>query len=295
VLRQELRQELIPLVYFNSASDADLSARLHRVGRLATALDSRKMVLLRPQGGLRPKASAVTLVGDEVTPATGGGRGISVVNLRTDYAALRQGSALFAQDAELLGHVHDVLQAIPERQLAVSITSPLNMLRELFTVRGAGTLIKAGTRIDCFPNYDAIDKERLQALLEGTFGRALRPSFWQRPALNIYLEQDYRGVAILHESPLAPFLTKFAVSRLAQGEGMGRDLWATLTRDHPRLYWRAKRNNPITAWYTNHCHGMAKGEQWTVFWRGLEHHDIPTAIDYACALPEDFEPATERA
>jgi acetylglutamate kinase len=294
-LRQELRQEVIPLVYFNSASDNDLSTRLQRVGRLASSLDSRKLVILRPQGGLRPKASAVTLVGDEVTPATGGGRGISVVNLRTDYAALRQGSALFAHDAELLGHVHDVLLSVPEgQQFAVSITSPLNMLRELFTVRGAGTLIKAGTRIDCLVNYDTLDKARVQSLLEDTFGRRLRDEFWQRPTRNIYLEQDYRGIAIVHDSPLGPFLTKFAVSRVAQGEGMGRDLWAALTRDHPKLFWRAKRSNPITAWYTTHCQGMVKVDLWTVFWRGLEPRDVPSAIDYACSLPEDFEAAAER-
>jgi acetylglutamate kinase len=295
VLRHELRQELIPLVYFNSASDAELSARLHRVGKLASALDSRKLVILRPQGGLRPKASAVTLVGDETTPATGGGRGISVVNLRTDYALLRQGSALFAQDSELLGHVHDVLQSIPDRAMAVSITSPLNMLRELFTVRGAGTLIKVGTPIDCFANYDTLDLARLQELLQDTFGRRLRDAFWQHPTLSVYLEKGYRGVAIVHASPLAPYLTKFAVSREAQGEGMGRDLWAMLTRDHSRLFWRAKRSNPISTWYTAHCHGMAKVDSWTVYWRGLEARDIPSAIEYACSLPEDFEPAMERS
>jgi len=294
VLKNELRQELIPLVYFNSASESDVAARLQRVSRMASTLGSRKLVILRPQGGLRPRA-AVTLVGEEMTPATGGGRGISVVNLRTDYATLRDGSILFAHDTELLGHVHDLLGGMAEPDLAVSVTSPLNMLRELFTVRGAGTLIKAGAKIERFTSYEGLDKARLQQLLESTFDRSLAPDFWDRPVLGIYLEHDYRGVAIVHPSPLAPFLTKFAVGRLAQGEGIGRDLWAAMTRDHPRLYWRAKRNNPVTGWYTNHSHGMAKTENWTVFWRGLGNQDIPAAIDHACALPEDFTGPTGQA
>ncbi|HTM45328.1 MAG TPA: hypothetical protein VL137_10260 [Polyangiaceae bacterium] len=286
VMRAELRAEIIPIVYFNSASDTDVGARLRRVGGLANALESRKVVLLRPQGGLRPRSGAVTLVGDEVTPATGGGRGISVLNLRTDYATLQQAGALFAKDADLLTHVRDLIQAAPA--LSVSVTSPLNILRELFTVRGAGTLVKSGSLIDRFSSYSELDVPKLQQLLETTFARGLRPEFWQRPVLNIYLEREYRGVAVVEPSPLVPFLTKFAVNQLAQGEGIGRDLWAAMTRDHPKLYWRAKSQNPITAWYMSHCDGMAKNGNWTIFWRGLGDEQIPAAIAQACSLPEDF-------
>jgi acetylglutamate kinase len=289
-LRSELRSEVIPLIHFSATSEGDPSSRWSRLGQLARALETRKIVVLRPQGGLRPRAAAsVTLVGDEVTPG-GGGRGISVVNLRTDLAALQQGSALLARDSELLRLAHDVLQAAPEPRFAISVTSPLNMLRELFTVRGAGTLIKAGAKIERFDGYGSLDVTRLQQLLESTFGKRLEGTFWQRPVLGVYLEHEYRGTAILQPSPLAPFLSKFAVSRPAQGEGIGRDLWAAVTREFPKLYWRAKQDNPIITWYQSHCHGMAKSNGWTVFWRGFGEQEIPALVQAACALPEDFSP-----
>jgi acetylglutamate kinase len=287
VVKDELRRDNIPIVYFNAASSPEVSARFIRLARLSRGLDSRKLVILRPQGGLKPLTGEVTLAGDDSAPSPQGG-GFSVINLREDYEILRQGQALVADDGELLRNVKELLANMTEPRLAVSVTSPLNLLKELFTVRGAGTLIKAGARILRFSDYRELDATRLGGLLEATFERTLADDFFTRPVLDVYLEHDYRGTAIVHPSKLAPYLTKFAVDRPAQGEGIGRDLWAAMTRNHPRLYWRAREDNPISSWYLHHCHGMAKVGKWHVYWRGLKNEEIPRAIDDACARPEDF-------
>lgn len=287
-VREELQRERVPLIHFDAAN-TEVSDRMRQLAQLALQLETRKVVVLRPQGGLRPRAS-VTLAGDELTRG-GGGSGISVVNLRTDLSTLSQPGILLARDAELLSQASQLLTQVTRSDFAISITSPLNMLRELFTVRGAGTLIKAGAQIERIASYTGLDQPRLTELLESTFGKRLLPGFWDRPVLDVYLETEYRGAAILQPSPLGSFLTKFAVSRPAQGEGIGRDLWAAMLRDHPKLYWRAKRDNPISSWYVGHCDGMAKTSGWTVYWRGIEQSNIPQAIAQSCALPEDFAPA----
>ena len=48
----------------------------------------------------------------------------------------------------------------------------------------------------------------------------------------------------MQETPVAPYLTKFAVERQAQGEGIGGELWSMLARDFPRFFWRSRAGEP---------------------------------------------------
>jgi len=84
-------------------------------------------------------------------------------------------------------------------------------------------------------------------LLERSFGRTLRSEFFQRTPSSLYVEADYRGAAILEPSRVAPYLSKLAVEPLAQGEGIARDLWQALARDHAAFFWRARPDNPSRA------------------------------------------------
>ncbi len=100
------------------------------------------------------------------------------------------------------------------------------------------------------PNWDTplaeVDLPRLRALLTSSFGRPPRDEFFQlvaRAAPRIYLEEAYRAAAILFDTPatsstasLGSYLSKFAVDREAQGEGMGRDLWQAIAREFPRMF-----------------------------------------------------------
>jgi acetylglutamate kinase len=98
---------------------------------------------------------------------------------------------------------------------------------------------------------------------------------------------------VLRATALGPYLTKFAVDREAQGEGIGRDLWQRMVADHPTVFWRARPDNPISAWYVTECSGMARFPEWHVFWKGLEPAHIADAIAYALAQPIDIPPGVE--
>lgn len=296
-LRVDLDENRIPIVVFSDRMPS-LFSRFSQVGEWARQLEVRKLVLVRGRGGIGPHVSGnVELAADHQLPTTE--RGISLINLRRDYDALITSTALDQSERELLGGIREAMQHDEPRgearplsstdRLVTSVAAPINLLHELFTVKGAGTLIKHGSRIDSHASYATVDRERLGALLTDTFGRTLKPSFFDREPLGVYIEQSYRGAAIVGAGSGASFLTKFVVDRLAQGLGIGRDLWEAVTRDHERLYWRARPQNPITHWYQSQCHGMVRTEHWNVYWRGVSHAAIPQLIEEALALQPDFE------
>jgi acetylglutamate kinase len=128
----------------------------------------------------------------------------------------------------------------------------------------------------------------LRQLLDSAFGRPLRDSFFARDIDTLYLDEEYRGVAIVQNTSLGSYLNKFAVEREAQGEGLGRDIWEMLTREHPRLFWRSRRHNPIDPWYIQQCDGMMRVDHWHIFWKGFPPKLLADAIAFALAEPEDF-------
>jgi GNAT superfamily N-acetyltransferase len=285
-LREELSSEVVPIVAFGTQI-GDAAERFALLGSLRKALGSRKIVFVRERGGLRPQQAH----GVELSP---GHRllchngGISIINLRSDADALEKHSVLDEEDVGLFVRVRELLGREDADNVLVNVTSPLTLLTELFTVRGAGTLVKRGTSIERYGSYGEVDCVRLGTLLESSFRRGLRPEFFDRPPLAVYVEAQYRGAAIVEPSEVGPLLSKFAVDPVAQGEGMGRDLWQALVRDFDALIWRARPKNPINAFYIAQCDGMVRTGSWHVFWRkvGLEH--VARVVEELSGRPHDF-------
>jgi acetylglutamate kinase len=306
-LVRDLNADTIPVVSFGADAPERLVQRFQRIGNWASELGTRKLVIVRSRGGLGPHLNSTLPLSSEHKLQTTE-RGISLINLRSDYDALLATTALDPSDRELLEVVRSIMlsggaggasspvaAASPSARplsdnLVTSITTPVNLLRELFTVKGAGTLIKHGSLIETHAGYDTLDLSRLKALLEETFRRPLRDTFFERAPARIYLEEEYRGAAIIERGRCGTYLTKFVVDRLAQGLGVGRDLWETVTRDHPSLYWRSRPDNPIADWYNSQCDGLYRTPRWVVYWRGLGPEAVPALVEDALAQPEDFTP-----
>jgi acetylglutamate kinase len=286
-IRAELQRERFPIAYFKPVADETAVDRVCQLGQLASSLETRKLVLLRRRGALGPQREQRLELGPGHVLQTRQG-GISIISLRTDRDALLAKRVLPKRDAQLLEYVNELLTRCARPSLLVSVTSPLDLLRELFTVKGAGTLIKMGTAIQRKADYAAVDLERLSRLLESSFGKTLRRDFFERAPLAIYLEQDYRGAAILEPSPVAPYLAKFAVDPVAQGEGMGQDLWQAMARDYSAMFWRTRTTNPISNWYASIADGFLRLDRWHVFWRGLTPDKVPQVVAEALRRPDDF-------
>lgn len=237
---------------------------------LAAALAPRKTVFLGRRSGLQPR--------DRRPP--------SLVDITTEYDDLAAGGVLPAKQAALLARIRDLLAGVSHR-MTVSVTSPLDLLRELFTERGAGTLVRVGSRVVRRDPAD-VDRARLMALVNSAFDRALLPEFFDRDLAAVYIADDYRGAAVIEATDLGTYLSKFAVGIAARGEGIAGDLFRAVCCDNPRLFWRARAGNPIGDWYARRADGLHRAGDWTVYWRGMAAEEIPAAIDLARRAPIDF-------
>ncbi len=265
------RAAVLPVLALTTAEGATADARFEFLGAVLAAIASRKLIVLHRRGGLQQNGALLPLV-----------------NLSADLPALlasreltRKERAIVAQAARLVA---------PASRLTVTITSPLNLLRELFTVKGAGTLLRRGAVVRRSDSYDGVDVARLRALVASSFGREPVEDFFERPVLRVYVEAHYRGCAILTGSPFGPYLTKFATDREARGEGIARDLWEALVDDCPSVFWRARSANPINEWYTRLADGLLKTPDWWVFWRGAALAQVPALVAWALARPVDLPP-----
>jgi hypothetical protein len=278
-VRQTLQENVIPVVSLDAAKELAIDDRFRLLRNLAAGLETQKVIFLSTSAGIERE----------------GAPRISLVNLLTDYEHLIDSPDLPRRHASLLRHVKTLLDQLPQR-MSVAVVNPLQLLRELFTVSGAGTLIRKGSRIEKHSGLGGVDRQRLTQLLESAFGRALVPGAMKDdgPVVTqsefVYLEEHYLGAALLGSTPIAPYLSKFAVDRQAQGEGIGREIWSLMVRDFPVFFWRAVPSNPIVSWYTKNCDGLVRLPDWHVFWRGLATEKIQPAIDYALALPRAFVP-----
>jgi GNAT superfamily N-acetyltransferase len=281
-VREELRRERIPVLHFRKQDGQTLEHRLLQLGELSKQLGTRKLALLRRRGGFRPLASKR---GDARLNVAEGR--ISIINLTTDSARIPS-DALSKRDGELLAASDRLIQIAEPTPLLISITSPLNLLKELFTVKGAGTLIKRGSVVGRHTSYATLDVTRLTHLLQTAFGRELAPGFFDLPPLAVYVDASYRGAAVVHDADPAPYLSKFAVLPEAQGEGIGRDIWEALDAHHAELYWRSRADNPIASWYVSVCDGMIRRPAWQVYFRGIPVELIPEAVAHAEARSADF-------
>jgi acetylglutamate kinase len=243
------------------------------IAPLAKALSPHKIIALTARGGLYDRAGAI----------------IPAVNLEEDLPAVLD--ALPDATRPALEQLAELLRALP-RTTSISITSPDHLARELFTHRGAGTLIRLGERITAHPTFGTVDRDRLGELIANSFGRPLAAEYFAtRVPLRIYLADSYRATAILTSEPIdrereIAYLDKFAVTSEAQGEGIGASLWQRMRAETPALFWRSRADNPINAWYTRKADGMYRSGRWVVFWAGIsDFAAIRACVEKALALP----------
>jgi hypothetical protein len=270
---ESARNGVIPIVAFTRGDANDAIARFDALGDLSVALKTRKLIFVARRGGLHLRNSETE---------------VPIINLATDYETLVAKRALSPKRLFLLEQSRRLLVERASHSMFIAVTSPLLLLRELFTVRGAGTLIKRGSTILRKSGFADIDRSRLGSLMQSSFGRDLSPGFFEREMAQVYLEETYRGAALIRQTSLGAYLCKFAVEREAQGEGLGRDIWQLVVSDHKSLFWRARPDNSIAPFYVQECDGMVRTEQWHVFWKGLAPERIPDAIATALAEPVDF-------
>ena len=238
--------------------------------RLAGELKSNKIVFLQPSGGLTQN-------------------GVRVKDLTIDEIPKLLQSNLFSQGQRRFLQSVTTLDENTDQRRAYVIASPLNLLTELFTTKGSGTLIRRKVQIKTGKSFRSYTRSDLQASIENAFSKQIKPEFFTRQIYRGFVETSYRGGALFTQLEGLPYLSKFWIVKAAQGEGIARDIWDAICADVPSFFWRSRMENPFNDWYVNACDGMQRRGDWRVFWKGLSASDIPKAIEAASMAPDDFQ------
>ncbi len=170
----------------------------------------------------------------------------------------------------------------------LSVTTPFDLLKEIFTVKGAGTIVRERSEIILFRSMDGIDRGRLVDLLQESFARPLKEESILDKMVEMHIDSRYRGAVLLEDYKGMRYLSKFAVGLQARGEGVAQELWDSVLAQPGPLFWRSRRKNTIHRWYERLADGFHRMEFWTVYWKNAPAHRIPELIEYASSRAEDF-------
>ncbi|WP_010570271.1 hypothetical protein [Leptospira broomii] len=262
-VHSSLKERKIP-VFVTDLGGSDVFPYL---SNLCKELKTKKLILLKTHGGLYAPD----------------GKKISILDFDSR-------DEIAEEHRHLLSEANQVFSAVSDANFHIAVTSAPSLLKELFTIKGSGTLIRKKNRIEFHETLSTLDPERLNGLVEEAFGKRLKEGFWNKNFAGILLESAYKGCAILQNTPWGTFLSKFAVNEIARGEGVGRDIWDAMLSKYPKIFWRARLENTISKWYTKECSGMQKEGVWIYFWIGLEDKAIPEVCSFLRNLPVDLEP-----
>lgn len=214
---------------------------------------------------------------------------IDSINLSTEYNQLAGKSYLRSAITFRVEQMKHLLDRLPPES-SISITSPANLAKELFTHKGSGTLVRRGERVLRATCWYGLDLKRLTTLIESSFGRCLVEDYFKRTRLlRAYVSENYRAAIILTEEDGVPYLDKFAVLDEAQGEGLGRAVWKVMRDETPQLFWRSRHNNQVNIFYYAQSDGCFKQENWKVFWYGLsDFAQIQACVTHCAARQPTF-------
>jgi acetylglutamate kinase len=199
------------------------------------------------------------------------GRVIQAINLRQDFEHLKQQPWVHSGMLLKLEQIQQMLSELSDNA-SVSITSAHNLVTELFTHRGAGTLIRIGENIIESDEIGEEDQAGIRKLLEQAFGRQLRDDYFDDLEVeHVFRSESYGAAAIVLEGVDGiPYLDKFSVTPEGQGGGLGAAVWQALIKRCPQLYWRSRVDNPLTRWYFNQASCSFSSDKWVTFTRGIE-------------------------
>lgn len=264
-VRQKTRKGMIPIL--------EMTERRGKMNlpSLVTELQPNKVIFLQPSGGLTKGDKRLSFLD------------IDRIQNSLELEDLTTGQARFIALAQELAQEKN-------NDAVYVIASPLNLLTELFTTKGSGTMLRRAAPIMLTPTLARMDKAALKMSIEDAFGKSIKPIFLRSKIHRAFIEEGYRGGAIVTQLAGLPYLSKFWVSREARGEGIARDIWECLCRDIPAFFWRSRMQNPFNEWYMSVCDGMQISGDWRVFWKGLDAPEVPGAIIAAASAPDDFEP-----
>ncbi|KAF4595376.1 arg-6 protein [Ophiocordyceps camponoti-floridani] len=239
--------------------NADVAA-----AELARALEPLKVVYLSEKGGL--------LDGDK--------NKISQINLDEEYGHLmsqpwcQYGTRLKIRQSK------ELLDTLP-RTSSVAIIHPSNLLKELFTDSGAGTLIRRGFKIQKATSLaDFGDAARLKATLirdregfdaEATVDRWV--DFLAENPFTAYYDESMQCLAIVmpHGNGRAmSTLATLTITKPGWLTNIAENVFAAIKKDYPSLVWTVNEDDENLTWFFDKADGSYKINGSVLFYYGCD-------------------------
>ncbi|MBL4596301.1 MAG: acetylglutamate kinase [Robiginitomaculum sp.] len=277
-IREIAQSGKLPILSSVAIADDGAEANMNAdmlVRELAIGLRPQKIIFLTPTGAILNEAD----------------QPISVIHLTNEYESLMASDWLAGGMKLKLQQIHDMLEHLP-LSASAAITSPDQLVKELFTHSGAGTLIRKGEKVTVVRDLKNLQTPQTTKLIETAFGRVLKPNYFNELNFEFAVQSDSnRALALVTRQRGHLYLDKFAVLEQARGEGLGAAVWVKLLEQAPVLFWRSRVRNPINPFYFAEADGNVRSGEWQVFWHGqINWSDLATHIEHIAALAETFQP-----
>jgi acetylglutamate kinase len=241
--------------------------------KLVWEANPAKVIFVTPTGGLLDENDQL----------------ISAVQLINQYKDLMSQSWLHSGMKLKIQQIYQLLKPMP-RKLSVSITSASELAKELFTHQGKGTFVSMGEHIHNHYVMGTAVELQLKSLLESTFKRKLKNDFIKNIDMkSLIISESGQAAALITKGQNGiAYLNKFAVTPLAQGQGLGKSIWQQLLLIYPKIYWRSRIDNPINAWYSIQADCSYKKDGWMVFSCGMNLHDSMVCMEHGAQYEDSW-------
>ena len=220
------------------------------------------------------------------------GETISEITLNKDYGHLISGNIVSGGMLKKLDEAKGLLEGLGTEH-SVQITTPQNLLTELFTKKGAGTYLTLGYELRHAKLSD-LDWTVLKSVVEQSFGATLKPGYRESSAnAEVVFENGMKGAMILRLDlkGVGPYMDIIAVPPPYQGNGLGKSLMldGMQMRGIDELSWRSKPSRPATGFYLSLVQGgnggftvikSADGIEYNAYWMGMPVDKALPAIKY---------------
>ena len=262
--------------------NADVAA-----GELAKEVEPLKIVYLNDKGGL---FHGVT------------GEKITTINLDEEYDSLMKEPWVKYGTKLKLREIKELLDHLP-RTSSVAIIEASMLQKELFTDSGAGTLIRRGYKLFKHSNIDAVGADRVRQVIadrdpevlsgEQSVAGTLSKLREMEGHYTIYGDEALDVLAIVSHPPdEVPVLIKLLASRNGILNSVVDNVFASIKRDHRRLFWTRKNtdesltpsinasadsssnslgSSPAPEWHFERADGSFTRAGRALFWYGISN------------------------
>lgn len=253
--------------------NADIAMR-----KLVWETKPAKVIFVTPTGGLLDENEQL----------------ISAVQLINQYQDLMQQPWLHSGMKLKVQQIYKLLKPMP-RKLSVSITAASELGKELFTHKGKGTFISMGEHINNYNSLGGAIKLQLKSLLESSFKRKLKNGFFANLDFkSLFISETGQAAALITKGNNGyAYLNKFAVTSMAQGQGLGKAIWQNMLNCHPQIYWRSRIDNKINGWYYNQAECTYREGQWIMFSCGMSLEDSMQCMKQAGQYSDSWQEVTD--